>query len=107
LYYDKIGLLSPESRGANNYRYYSSGQLALINVIRTLQELGMTLDECRLIELLPVWMSCFRDKSIHIDAKIDNWVRARKLLFTLEKSIHSVLNANEEEITVREREWTG
>jgi len=34
IHYDKIGLLTPALRGENNYRYYSGGQLAVVNVIR-------------------------------------------------------------------------
>jgi len=104
LYYDKIGLLSPESRGENNYRYYSHGQLAVINVIRTLQELGMTLDEIKNLEdqRTPESMDELFSRQIEqIDAKIDNWVRARKLLFTLKNTIHSALNANVEEFSVQ------
>ncbi|MCL2768269.1 MAG: MerR family transcriptional regulator [Synergistaceae bacterium] len=104
LYYDKIGLLSPESRGENNYRYYSHGQLAVINVIRTLQELGMTLEEIKNLEdqRTPESMDeLFSRQIVQIDAKIDNWVRARKLLLTLKKSINSVLKVNEDEITVQ------
>ena len=47
LHYDRIGLLSPVLRGDNNYRYYSSSQLAIVNVIRTFQQLGMSLDDIR------------------------------------------------------------
>ena len=104
LYYDKIGLLCPESRGENNYRYYSHGQLAVINVIRTLQDLGMTLDEIKSLEeqRTPESMDELFSRQIEqIDAIIDNWVSARKLLFTLQKSIKSVWDINEKEITVQ------
>ncbi|MDR0468518.1 MAG: MerR family transcriptional regulator [Peptococcaceae bacterium] len=47
LYYDKIHLLSPAARGENQYRYYSSEQLALVNLIRTCQALGMKLAEIK------------------------------------------------------------
>ena len=102
-HYDRIGLLSPESRGNNKYRYYSSEQLAVVNVIRTLQELGLSLAEIKNLKdhrtpenvaelLLP--------QITKIDKKIDGWVRARKLLLTLQKMIHSALNFDERAITV-------
>ena len=104
LYYDKIGLLSPVYRGENNYRYYSGRQFTIVNVIRTLQELGMTLDEIKSWEdgRTPESTDELLSYQIkQIDAKIGEWVRAQKLLFTLRKSIHSTLNVNEKEITVQ------
>ena len=104
LHYDKIGLLSPVSRGVNNYRYYSTGQLAIINVIRTLQKLGMSLDEIKNLKdsRTPATVSEFFTQHIEsIDEKIDGWVRAQKLLFTLRKVINSVEDIDEKNITVQ------
>lgn len=104
LHYDRIGLLSPELRGENNYRYYSHSQLAIVNVIRTCQKLGMTLDEIkglkdqRTPELLAEVFSSQIEK---IDRKIEDWNCARKLLLTLQKSIHSVQNIDEDAITIQ------
>ena len=104
LHYDKIGLLSPESRGKNNYRRYSNGQLAVVNFIRTCQALGMTLAEVKRIKThrTPELIDALLEQQVqHIDAKIEEWVRARKLLATLKNTIHSVLHVNEEAITVQ------
>jgi len=104
LHYDRIGLLSPVSRGENNYRYYFGGQLAVVNVIRTLQQLGMTLDSIkdmmdhRTPELTDKVLECQIEK---IDKRIEDWNRARKLLLTLRRSIHSVLNIDEDAITIQ------
>lgn len=103
-HYDRIGLLKPVSRGSNNYRYYSNGQLAVVNVIRTLQELGMTLDEIKSHKdnLTPALIDeLFKRQIINIDQKIEGWVRAQKLLFTLRKTITSVMDVNEDEISVQ------
>jgi DNA-binding transcriptional MerR regulator len=93
-HYDAIGLFFPSSRGAdNNYRYYSIGQLAVVNVIRTLQALGMSLVEIKNLtdrhtpERMDEVLAQQIDK---INEKIDEWVRAQKLLFTLRETIHSV-----------------
>ena len=104
LHYDKIGVLSPESRGENNYRFYSSAQLGIVNLIRTYQALGMTLAE--IIDLkehrTPERVDEHMEQQIkRIDKKIDEWVRARKLLFTLKKIIHSALNVDENMIFVQ------
>jgi len=103
-HYDKIGLLSPLSRGENNYRYYSIGQLAVVNVIRTLQELGLSLAEIKKLKdnRTPENVDEVFIRQIEmIDLKIDDWVRARKLLYTLQKAIHSVLNVDEQAITIQ------
>ena len=103
-HYDKIGLLSPMSRGENNYRYYSGGQLALVNVIRTLQELGLSLAEIKILKdnRTPESINEILIRQIEkIDLKINDWVRSRKLLFTIQKSIHSVLNVDEQAITIQ------
>jgi len=104
VYYDKFGLLDPVSRGENNYRYYSGGQLAVVNVIRTLQELGMTLDEIKGIKdrLTPELVGALLTQQItKIDQKIEEWVRAQKLLHTIKKTIDSVLDVDEERISIR------
>ena len=104
LYYDKIGLLSPELRGDNKYRYYSGGQLSIVNLIRTYQALGMTLAEIVHLkeERTPERIDEHLEQQIRlIDDKIDEWVRARKLLMTLKKIIHSGLSVDENAITIQ------
>ena len=103
LHYDRIGLLSPVVRGHNNYRYYSSSQLAIVNVIRTFQQLGMSLDEIhelsnrRTPELANI---VFERQIDEIDKKIEEWVRARKLLLTLKRAINSAANIDEDAISI-------
>lgn len=46
-HYDKIGLFSPEVKLDNEYRYYSIGQMEIMQVILMLKELGMPLAEIR------------------------------------------------------------
>jgi len=104
LHYDRIGLLSPVYRGENNYRYYSNSQLAVVNVIRTCRKLGMTLDEIkglkdrRTPELID---EVFTHQIEKIDRNIEEWIRARKLLLLLQKSIRSVSDIDEDEITIQ------
>lgn len=47
IYYDEIGLLSPEKVLANGYRFYSYHQLETVGVILTLREVGMSLSEIK------------------------------------------------------------
>jgi len=104
LHYDRIGLLAPVSRGDNNYRYYSGNQLYVVNVIRTMQQLGMTLEEIKGLRDLrsPELLYDILQKQIgKIDRKIEDWVRARKLLLTFEKCISSVSTIDESVVTIR------
>jgi DNA-binding transcriptional MerR regulator len=103
-HYDKIGVLPAALRGENNYRYYSAAQLSIVNMIRVLQALGMSLDE--IIDVQGRRTPAFLDKLYtcqieKIDKKIDGWVRARKLLLTLQEIIHSALNVDEAAITIQ------
>jgi DNA-binding transcriptional MerR regulator len=104
LHYDRIGLLSPATRGENNYRQYSGHQLAVVNVIRTLQQLGMTLDEIKGLKdrRTPELTSEVLERQIEkIDKTIKDWIRARKLLLTLRKTINSAKNINESSIAIQ------
>jgi len=104
LHYDRIGLLSPEKRGANKYRYYSIRLLAVVNVIRTLQRLGMSLDDIKdLKDHRTPEKTCalFTRQIDKIDENINDWVRARKLLFTLQKTINGVAHVDENAITIQ------
>jgi DNA-binding transcriptional MerR regulator len=104
LHYDRIGLLSPASRGENQYRYYAFGQLAAVNVIRTCQAMGMSLAEIKAVvnQRTPERVNeLLEGQIVRIDEKINEWVRARKLLLTLKENIHSVLDVDKGAITVQ------
>ncbi|MEK4029971.1 MerR family transcriptional regulator [Pseudobacillus sp. FSL P4-0506] len=45
LYYDQIGLFSPEYKNKKGYRYYSIRQIELFSVIDLLKDLGMSLSD--------------------------------------------------------------
>lgn len=44
-YYDEIGLFSPSYKGDNHYRYYTYLQSPTLEMILTLRELGMSIEE--------------------------------------------------------------
>ena len=46
-YYDQIGLLSPELRGENGYRYYTKSQLTTAYLIISLREIGISIDKIK------------------------------------------------------------
>jgi len=104
IFYDNVGLLSPMARGNNNYRYYSSKQLAVVNLIKTLQKLGLSLDDIKLLidNRTPESISELLNRQIvEIETKIDELVSAKKLLFTLRKIIISAININEESLSIQ------
>jgi len=104
LHYDRIGLLQPASRGENNYRVYTASQLTVVNVIRTLQQLGLTLEEIKALKdrRTPDQTDKELEKQIdRIETEIEKWVRARKLLYTLRKTIHSVSGIDLNDITIQ------
>ena len=48
-YYDEIGLLRPESTGANGYRYYGGEAVLTLQQILFYKELDFSLDEIKTI----------------------------------------------------------
>jgi DNA-binding transcriptional MerR regulator len=46
-YYDEIGVLSPSHRTESGHRLYAAGDVARLQQIRSLQELGLSLEEVR------------------------------------------------------------
>jgi len=104
-HYDRIGLLSPVSRGEDNdYRYYHPEQITSVNFIRTFQSIGMSLDEIKGLKrnLNPKTADDFFSRQLEkIDTKIDEWVRTKKLVLATQSLINSVVDINEKEITVQ------
>ena len=104
LYYDKIGLLSPVSRGENNYRYYSHGQLAVINLIRTFKSLGMPLREVKRLKNIrtpDLTDQVLGNQLNRINEEIESLLRSRKLLELFKETIHSNLTVEEDAISVQ------
>ncbi|MCC0739802.1 MerR family transcriptional regulator [Clostridioides sp. ZZV14-5902] len=47
IFYDKIGIFSPEYKDRNNYRYYSVYQYDTLDILQSLREIGMSLEEIK------------------------------------------------------------
>jgi DNA-binding transcriptional MerR regulator len=104
LHYDRLGLLSPLLRGDNNYRRYSMTQVGAVNMIRTLQELGMSLMEIKDLQdrrTPPIIDESLARQISEIEVKIGEWERARKLLLTMRKVIQSASGIDEKKIYVQ------
>ncbi len=103
-HYDKLGLLQPALRGNNNYRYYSSGQMAVASLIHTWLDLGMTLNEIKSLteRRTPELMDDILTRQMEkIDEKIADKLRTRQFLSTLQTSIRSVSGVDEEAVTIQ------
>jgi len=104
-HYDDIGLLKPEYRRPNNYRYYSVQQLEVFNVIDMLKEIGMSLAEIKTflqfktsknaIELLS-------EKEKVIKMKIKKMQHTQKLIQNQKKQIEEALRLNFDRFTIEE-----
>lgn len=104
-HYDDIGLLKPEYRCKNNYRYYSIQQLEVFIVIDMLKEIGMSLAEIKktlqsktsknAIELLS-------EKEKVVKMKIKKMQRTQKLIQNQKKQIEEALRLNFDQFTIEE-----
>ena len=82
-YYDKIGLFSPEIKLENGYRFYSFDQLDVFDVIQTLRERDVSLEEIkgymnqrspkRLLKLFRKEQSIIR-KQMQQLKKMEEWI---------------------------------
>ncbi len=103
-FYDQIGVLTPFARGGNNYRYYSYKQMSYVNMIRIFQAGGMPLKQIKELseQRDPEYMDALLENQIRQSAvKIEGEVRSQKLLSTLQTVIRSVLNVDEQTITIQ------
>jgi len=71
-YYDEIGLLKPLLRGKNKYRYYGQKELTRLQQIVSLRQLGLSLNQIKVIIDSPVGTSksIFKEHRKMIEAKI-------------------------------------
>jgi DNA-binding transcriptional MerR regulator len=98
IHYDKIGVLKPVYIAENNYRYYSIMQIGWVNLIRTMQVIGMSLKdiisvtERRTPEII---LKLFSEQISHINNTIAEQLEARKLLRTLQATIENSLAIDE------------
>jgi DNA-binding transcriptional MerR regulator len=104
LHYDRIGLLSPSIRGDNGYRYYSPAQLATLNVIRTLGDLGLSLNDIKGImnsRNPENFDETFDLQIAKLDKKIEELISTRALLKSLHNHIKDGLAVDERSLSIQ------
>ncbi len=103
-HYDKIGLLSPEVRGDNKYRYYSIKQLALCNMIRLMQRIGLPLSDIQAMKdhrTPELAMQILTQQIAELSKKTEKLMNARRLLNTMMQTIQAGLDADEEVVSIQ------
>ncbi|HWE63413.1 MAG TPA: MerR family transcriptional regulator [Chloroflexota bacterium] len=83
-YYDEIGLLSPSHRSDAGYRLYAASDIARLQQIRSLQQLGLSLTEIR---------DCLDRPSCSLQCVIDLHMSRLKEQITLQQRLYERLEA--------------
>ncbi len=106
-FYDQIGLLSPETRGENGYRYYSRRQLNSAYLISDLRELGVGLEEINryAADRSPEKMlALFSKQDERIQKEIERLREIRHILKLHADMAHDALRHGESALLLEERE---
>ena len=88
-YYDEIGLLSPEYRRENGYRYYSEKSAAKLQQIMFFRELGFKLDEISIIMSRPDF-NLVEALESHKSLLVKKANRIDELINTVEKTLKTL-----------------
>lgn len=83
IFYDKIGMISPEFRGENGYRYYTQRQLSTAFLISSLRELGIGIETIKgyTEKRTPLKMlELFKEQERKIDAEIQTLKRLKDMM---------------------------
>jgi DNA-binding transcriptional MerR regulator len=88
-YYDELGLLSPEYRRENGYRYYGEKSAARLQQIMFFRELGFKLDEISLIMSRPDF-DLIQALESHKSLLIKKDDRIHELINTVEKTLKTL-----------------
>ena len=115
-YYDAIGLLKPVRTAANGYRYYALNQLYMFDLITTLKELGLPLQDIKSYmdgRDTDAFVELLKEQDKRLKEKIDVLTRRRRLLrntlaitgraFEEEEGVISIRQLPEEYFIVSDR----
>ncbi|MDR1298814.1 MAG: MerR family transcriptional regulator [Oscillospiraceae bacterium] len=103
LHYDKVGLIKPISRSDNNYRHYSDEHIAVVNLVRTLQHLGMSLKDITFVahhRSPQSILDLFSEQIGNIDRDIKSLIKARKLMTNMINVITDAKDVDESAIVI-------
>ncbi len=103
-YYEREGLLVPEKRGGNGYRYYSNKQIWKLGTIRALRNLGVGLEEIKeyLKERnLKATNDLIEFQLDVVDKKIEDLLKIKRNLEEKKRYLYETHKVLTEEIQVR------
>lgn len=103
IFYDRIGLLHPEVRGENNYRYYTSHQLSTAYLISALRSIGISLDDIKSYATTRTpehMIQLFEDQERHIEHEIENLKEIKRLMRTYVQLAEEVMHTDTSQIQI-------
>lgn len=104
-HYDEIGLLKPEIKKENGYRYYSYQQYEVFIVIELLKDLNMPLKEIRkfLSHKTPdEAVQLLQNQILEIEKKIKKLYHKKTIVETKMQNIQQAMKVNIESISLKE-----
>ncbi|WP_336760157.1 MerR family transcriptional regulator [Paenibacillus sp. USHLN196] len=96
-HYDRLGILSPEIKADNGYRYYSMNQMDVFKVITILKELDMPLKEIKdyLDQRSPEKLiTLLEGEEALLEVKINKLIKMKKLISKKKEITASALKIN-------------
>jgi DNA-binding transcriptional MerR regulator len=108
-YYDKIGLLSPEHRGENNYRYYSPLQAFSVEFIKVLIKVGVPLSASKGMSKTRTpqnVLALLMQQESRLDAQLHELHTAYSIIHTYRNNIQVGLTVRPGDIAVHELDQT-
>lgn len=106
-FYDRIGLLKPEMRGANGYRYYTRRQLGSAYLIGSLRLLEVGLDDIReySADRTPEKMlDLFEEQEARIQAEMERLRETSEIMNQYAEMAQEALSHKENEFELRLKE---
>jgi DNA-binding transcriptional MerR regulator len=104
-YYDKIGLLSPQLRGENRYRYYSPLQTIKVDFIKVLTRVGVPLSIIRSMHKNRTPQSVLDlliQQEQKLDAQLLELQTAYSIIHTYRNNIKDGMFAHDHDMSVRD-----
>lgn len=106
-FYDRIGLLSPDKRGGNNYRYYSRHQLSGANLIVGLRGLGVGIEDIKKYTEKHTQqdiLKLFAQQDSRIEAEMQRLREVRLMMQSYSALVRDMLLHGENETFLEQRE---
>lgn len=108
-YYDSIGLLSPISRGENNYRYYAPSQIMMVKYLKILTDLNVPLsdiNEIRKTRAPERTLNMLIRQEGELDNRLQELQTAYSIIHTIRDNIKAGVLVRDDDMDIRLLEET-